>query len=191
MLQTTKLLTGKQHYCVDLGTEWRNLNWTHERQAGDLGVWRTQIGVKRPSTYLNWELLVPEAKGEDISKTSLLSVPFFPIIPWILIFPRILRGGFFLSMHLEWSIRPHLSLSTLSSPSKPIYLAAYYVISHQGCSMWLLRLCTSKSATERGHHSHSRYYCFEVKGKKFNYNLTPNLYNLYTWQFSGRWQSSL
>lgn len=65
---------------------------------------------------------------------------------------------FFQSIHAGWSIRPHYSLSTLSSAPKPIYLAAYYIISNQSIQ-------AAKNAIEKGQNSHCRYFCFKVKAK--------------------------
>ena len=46
-----------------------------------------------------WELLVPEAKREDIFKYLLF--PFFPTIPGILVFLRFLSWVFILILYMQ------------------------------------------------------------------------------------------
>lgn len=174
------------NYYVDLGTEVQNLNLAHERQVRDLGVWNTQIGVIWPSNHLNWELLVPEAKGKDISKISLLLAPFFPIIPWIQIFPRIL-SWMFSSIYTFGVIYKTLpfTIYPLLCPQTYIFSCLLrYTLPGLQCVVVQVVYC-------KKHHwkgtPFTLWILFWIK-KFFNYNLIPNLYNLYTWQFSGRWQ---
>ena len=88
---------------------------------------------------MNRKLFVPKAKGEDISKISLLLAPLFPIIPWILIFPRILSWIFF-SIYTFGVIYKTLpfTIHPLFYP-KPIYLAITLYLMRAavcGCSVY-------------------------------------------------------
>lgn len=99
-----------------------------------------------------------KAKEEGIFKISFIVSFVSKYSSKLSISQRLFLDVFFQSIHSGQSLRPHYSLSTLSSAPEPIYLADYYIISNQGVE-------ADKNAIGKEQDSHCRYFCLEVKAK--------------------------